>query len=185
MRAFLSIHLSEIVQTRVEQLQSQLAAELPGVRWTRPANCHLTLKFFGDIDSSIENAIAARLPALVEQFSPFTVEFKGVGQFPPRGPLSVLWVGVDCGAAALVALENAVREALDVASIKFDAKPFKPHLTIGRAPHGRKIYLRSQQKYAAWSVGTMNIDGISLMQSVLDPHGAIYTERQRFAFAPQ
>ena len=180
MRAFLSIHLNEIVQKQVEELQSQLTPELPGVKWTRPANCHLTLKFFGDIDAATEEAIVSCLPAAFESFSPFEIDFKGVGQFPPRGALSVLWVGVNRGAAALTALESAAKEALVEAGVSFDKKPFKPHLTIARAPRSRKVYLRSQKQYESLVVASMQVKNVSLTQSVLDPKGAIYTERKRF-----
>lgn len=182
MRAFLSIPLTENIQTQVEQLQAQLSGELPGVRWTRPSNCHLTLKFFGDIGPEVEAAINHCLPAAVKQFSPFTLEFKGAGQFPPRGALSVLWIGAGQGRAVITALEAAVREALRDAGVSFDGKPFKPHLTIARAPRGRKIFLRSPGRFESLSLGTMKVEGLSLMQSVLDPKGAIYTERARFPF---
>ncbi|MDP8243492.1 MAG: RNA 2',3'-cyclic phosphodiesterase [Candidatus Hinthialibacter antarcticus] len=183
MRAFLSIHLSESVQNQVGRLQNQLAPELPGIRWTRPANCHLTLKFLGDIEPATETAIANCLPGVAMQFSPFTVEFKGVGQFPPRGALSVLWIGVEQGGAALLALEAAVREGLRDADVEFDAQSFVPHLTIARAPRGRKIFLRSPKRFESFSLATMTVSCVSLMQSVLDPKGAIYTERVRFPFS--
>ncbi len=185
MRAFLSIHLNEIVQTRVEELQSQLAPDLPGAKWTRPANCHLTLKFFGAIDAAAEGAIVRCLPGALETFAPFEIELKGVGRFPPRGALSVLWVGVNRGAAVLAAIESAASEALTEAGVSFDKKPFKPHLTIARAPRGRKVYLRSHKQFESLVVATMQVNCVSLMQSVLDPKGAIYTERKRFELTPE
>ncbi|MBI1390426.1 MAG: RNA 2',3'-cyclic phosphodiesterase [bacterium] len=181
MRAFLSINLTPEGRGAIGALQQSLRADAEGVRFTRPESCHLTLKFLGEIEPETEAALVKTLPAVAAAFSPFEIELKGVGQFPPRGPLAVLWVGVERGAAALTALESAIREALDAAGVSYDGKkPFTPHLTIGRGQRGRNAYLRRKESHSV-SVTRMTADAFYLMESRLDPTGAIYTERAKFS----
>ncbi|HKK01689.1 MAG TPA: 2'-5' RNA ligase family protein, partial [Desulfuromonadales bacterium] len=48
-RAFLAIPGDAVLSETVRRLQDGLAGALPRVRWVRPDQVHLTLRFFGDI----------------------------------------------------------------------------------------------------------------------------------------
>ncbi|MGC9327279.1 MAG: RNA 2',3'-cyclic phosphodiesterase [Candidatus Hinthialibacter sp.] len=181
MRAFLSIPLTDELHQSLETAQRRLDADVQGVRWTQVQNCHLTLKFFGEISPDAADKIAEVLAGVGPQFDPFSIQFKGIGQFPPRGPLSVLWVGVQTGEAPLLALEQSIHEALQRAEIPFDQKPFSPHITIGRARRGEKAFLRSDSAHKQLELGLMRVEEFCLMESVLQPRGPIYTVRRRFA----
>ncbi len=180
MRAFLSVHLNEALHRSIEELQRRLTPSVEGIRWTRPQNCHLTLKFFGEIEEkTAEHIHQCLLPVIADQ-KPFPLELGTIGQFPPRGALSVLWVGVTQGSEKLMQLEEEIHTALKVANISYDKKRFKPHLTIGRSK--QKVYLpyKTIDQYKSHRLGKIKVDALYLMESELRPKGPIYTERARF-----
>ncbi|MEW6234156.1 MAG: RNA 2',3'-cyclic phosphodiesterase [Candidatus Omnitrophota bacterium] len=180
MRAFISINLTDSLHEAIGRFQKQLDPEAPGVRWIRPQNCHLTLKFLGEMAESQVEIIERSLLPIAHSFRPFSFEMGGAGQFPKQGPLSVLWVGIRKGSEIIASLENAIRAALEEAKISFDKKPFSPHLTIGRGKNTGRPSRIDYRKYENVSLGVMEADAFYLMESVLDPQGAIYTPRGRF-----
>ena len=180
MRAFISINLTDRLHQSIEVMQRRLDGSTKGVRWTQPQNCHLTLKFLGDVSESMENEIVNALNDVGPAFDPFHLELGGVGQFPPRGPLSVLWVGVSKGEDVLCALERSIHKVLIEADISFDKKKFSPHLTIGRARRGEKPFVRFDKSSSEYDIGTLEVKEFCLMKSDLQQSGPIYTVRKRF-----
>jgi len=182
MRAFISINLSDTLHRAIRDLQNRLDGEIRGMRWIPAENCHLTLKFLGETPEPLVQPLAEQLQSIQPSFDPFPIEMGGIGQFPPRGPLSVLWIGVQSGQAALRALEQAIQEVLDRSQVSFDRKPFSPHLTIGRPRRGEQPFLRHSTSHQAITLGSMQVAEFCLMESVLQPSGPIYTVRHRFPF---
>ncbi|MFB3786864.1 MAG: RNA 2',3'-cyclic phosphodiesterase [bacterium] len=180
MRAFISVNMDQRWLESIEKIQKILTPAVSGIRWTRAENCHLTLKFLGEIPLEAVPKLEAGLKPVGERVQPFPIELGGVGQFPPRGPLSVLWIGCRQGEASLNALEKLIRQALEEAEIGFDRKPFSAHLTIGRSNRNVKVFFKNPEKYQDLSLGTMRVESFSLMESVLQPSGSMYTERRRF-----
>ena len=181
MRAFISVNLDEPLRGSIEKIQKILIPAAPGIRWTQAENCHLTLKFLGEIPVESIPKLEAGLKPVGERLKPFTIELGGAGQVPPRGPLSVLWIGCRQGEASLNALEKHIREALEAAETGFDRKPFSAHLTIGRSPRNEKVFFKNPEKYQDLVLGTLRVESFSLMESVLQPSGPVYLERRRFA----
>ncbi|MDL2275329.1 hypothetical protein LJC22_04290, partial [Desulfosarcina sp. OttesenSCG-928-G10] len=62
-RAFIAISLPETLRGDLRQVQTTLASEDADVRWVRPEQIHLTLKFLGDIDPSQVAGICSGLDA--------------------------------------------------------------------------------------------------------------------------
>ena len=175
MRAFLSIPLDETVQDAILRFQQSAQEKIRGVKWTRPANCHLTLKFMGEIPPSMAATVQVALAPVAERFSPFSVELGGIGRFPEKGPLSIVWIGVKHGISPLTALENEIREAMIASALPFDKKPFVPHFTIGRAKREDRVFFDALKPFADLSFRTMTVEAFHLMESVLHPQGSIYT----------
>lgn len=180
MRAFISVNLDEPLRGAIEEIQKILTPAAPGIRWTRAENCHLTLKFLGEIPLEAVPKLEASLKPVGERVQPFSIELGGAGQFPPRGPLSVLWIGCRQGEASLNALEKHIRQALNEEEIGFDRKPFSAHLTIGRSNRNVKVFFNNPEKYQDLVLGSLRVESFSLMESVLQPSGPAYTERRRF-----
>lgn len=176
MRAFVSIHLPDSLKKQLGNLQQKLRPQLPMVRWISAKNSHLTLKFLGDIREEDLPRVDEALRPIAEDTLPFTMEFQGIGQFPPRGALSVLWVGIRKGNRELVELEKRIRKAFTSGRVPFDGKPFSPHITLGRIPRGKPVFWQPPNEVQSQQHGSMPVEGYSLMQSHLHPKGAVHTE---------
>jgi len=182
-RAFLSVNLSAEITGAIQRFQARTGPEISGIRWTNPATCHLTLKFFGDISPERARAIESTLRPVVDEISAFQLEFSGVGQFPPKGPPAVIWFGVTQGKSALLALEQSIHQRLVEADIGFDNKTFIPHLTIGRAVRNQRPNTRALKKHKQHTPGCMTVEGFSLMKSTLTPKGPVYETVAHFPLA--
>jgi 2'-5' RNA ligase len=134
-RLFTAIELAPETRAAVVRQQAALATALrregTPVRLTPPDQLHLTLVFIGQVDEArareIVEAMRADLPA-----APFELEFGSAGVFPPRGRARILWLGVSRGARDVTELYAQVVERLESAGVPREARPYSPHLTIGR-----------------------------------------------------
>ena len=115
-------------------LQKQLAAAglERAVGWVRPESLHLTLVFLGPVQDwacqSLQDLLDGRCDGLS---APDTV-LQPPRFFPkparPRG----LWCPVTESGECLQQLHEALLSAVDEAGLAYDAKPFRPHITLGR-----------------------------------------------------
>ena len=101
------------------------------MRWTAPAQFHITLRFLGELS-------AADAAAVRDVFRPpfetggFAVRLSGLGCFPAAGPPRVLWMGVGEGREALTAVAAEIDGRLASAGRVPETRPFNGHLTLGR-----------------------------------------------------
>ncbi len=88
-RLFVGIEIPKPVAAELEALK----VEMPGLRWSDPANYHITLAFIGEVEALTVRQISFALP-YVEQL-PFIQRIKGLGLFEEAGKAHVLWAGAD------------------------------------------------------------------------------------------
>jgi RNA 2',3'-cyclic 3'-phosphodiesterase len=172
-RLFVAINLPDEVRANLARLRTSEDA----IRWTPPGQIHLTLKFFGDVDSASLGDLESALCRACEGARPFNLEAAKVGAFPNLRRPRVLWAGLEGDLAPLAALQERVRRETEPWGRSED-KPFSPHLTVGRVREGRSPDLRdwaasgaARARFGSWQTGK-----IHLMRSVLSPGGATHTE---------
>jgi 2'-5' RNA ligase len=127
MRLFLAVPLSDEAR---KQIASFLPRSLPG-RLAPAANWHFTLRFLGDTSRPQLETLLQVLDAALWSAS-FPLHFASLGAFPNARRARVLWLGVDEGAAGLIALAKAIEEAARTAGFSSEDKTFVPHLTLSR-----------------------------------------------------
>lgn len=167
-------------ETAMERARQTLGPVASAVRWVNPAGIHLTLKFLGSVP-------AARLPVLVEQLraalagqEPFTLQIGALGVFPgPKAP-RVIWLATLGELAALGACQQRVEAATVPLGYPTEARPFRPHLTLGRVRETATPEERAAigALPAGWPAGTsppLAVRRVSLMRSQLGPGGARYS----------
>ena len=108
MRLFFAIDLPEALHEPMAAVQADLA-DAAGLSFTDPAQAHLTMKFLGETptaaaadgdEPSVDDAKLAGAAAVdAADLGPFEVEVGGLGAFPSTEYISVVWAGVDDGAA--------------------------------------------------------------------------------------
>lgn len=170
-RAFLAIPLPAEVIRNSLQVQKELAAVLPGVRWVRPEGMHLTLRFFASIDEETLDRIGEVMLSVGCLCSPFQVEVRGVGAFPSPNRPRVLWLGIRRD-ESLQALYAALEGALEDIGIPPESRPFRPHLTLGRARYRLPPAQAVLEPYNDFPGGMVPADKLVLFESRLQPTGA-------------
>ena len=176
-RLFVALPLAPDVAREVSALQRGL----PDVRWTSEDDLHLTLRSVGEVDHPTFCEIGEALTNV--SMAPFDLRLAGLGQFPPRGPLRQLWVGVEKN-EALERLKRRVDRSLSGLDLPNDRRRFVPHVTIARfrgtpatARFGSWIAARSLFRGSAFPVSDF-----CLFSSRLRPEGAEHLIEARYDF---
>lgn len=181
-RTFLALPLEPDVRARLGQAQRQL--NLPGakIKWMAPENLHLTVRFLGELDDArLAEACRAAQQAAAD-CDGFDFDVAGISAQPAQGPLRMFWAGVIEPAGRLMALREAVDEALGPIG-KPDHRPFRPHVTLGRVkkPGDREALRAAAAERAAEPFGPNEAAELHVMTSILTPGGPVYTPAARCA----
>ena len=140
------------------------------LRWTRPKNVHLTLKFLGDVRAEALDGIRAAVGEVCAQHTPFDAALAELGAFPSARRARTLWIGVGAGSDRLRSLAADVDEALAPLGFEREKRPYVPHLTLGRV-RGRPLHL----DLPLGAEGTrFRVGRIELTESRLTARGAAY-----------
>jgi 2'-5' RNA ligase len=176
MRCFIAIKLPEHVHGHLKRLQRRLANLDRNVRWTKPEQIHLTLKFLGEVpDDQVADLCAAAADA-VAPTPRVDLEIAGTGCFPPRGPARVLWVGVQGPPPALIDCYVRLEQALARLGYPPETRPFKPHLTLGRVRKHRpdRGVRPAVEAESGFHIPVFEAGKAVFYQSILGPKGPTY-----------
>jgi 2'-5' RNA ligase len=183
MRLFVAAEIPEALRRRLLEIQATLR-DLPlRVRWVRQDAMHLTFSFLGEVPSSrlqpIEEAME-RVDAL--PVSPFRLEARGIGTFPPKGRPRVIWAGLLGDLEAAGRLKSALDAALEPLGFRPEDRAFKPHLTLGRVAEARGggDWRSVLDALAAEAFGVFEVGALVLFESRLLPEGAQYSALKQF-----
>jgi len=182
MRLFVSVDLDGLADV-VAAVQEPFE-ETPGLRLTDPAQAHLTLRFLGETPESTLTELTAALEMAVEAspVEPFDVSFGGVGAFPSREYIRVVWLGVEEGAEQLTRLHEAVERRTTPLGFDPPKHEFTPHVTLARMEHaGGKEHVQTVIRERNPDGGRMRVEEIRLKESTLTPNGPEYATVERFA----
>ena len=181
MRTFIAIELGDAIRERLAHAQERLRACRCGVKWVRPEQIHLTVKFLGEIDEGAAADVAAAMAAAAEGVGGLDLRVAGLGAFPPRGAPRVVWAGIEEPSGRLATLHKRLDLELEKLGIERETRPFHPHATLGRVKDrraGRPLRaLIDTQRTAEF--GARTVDDMVLLRSVLSPTGPTYTPLHR------
>lgn len=167
-----------------EQLAALVPAELKGLKRVGPELMHVTLAFVGWLDETRVAQVTAAVEGAAARGRSFEVPLEAVGRFPHTGRPRVIWVGTGAAEEPILTLCGVVRDALAEASIPFDIKPLRPHITLARVREDVAVQdaraIGSAVARAKVPEGLhFRVDAIHVMQSVLTPSGPRYSLRAR------
>lgn len=180
MRIFLAIDLNPPIRSGIAAIQDSLAREgIREIRWVNPGGVHLTLHFCGEISGeTVERLSGAMAPGVPVR--PFAVGIGGLGTFPPRGAPRVLFVAAR-EADPLLKVAGWVEDRVASAGLPREARPFHPHLTLGRFRPGARPPDRGLlEAPAARDLGMLPVDRVTMFRSHLEPGGARYEALHQF-----
>lgn len=180
MRLFIGIWLSEAMRDEVARYINSAKEESQGFRWSNPEQLHFTLKFLGEVENEKVPSLTRALEMAVMGKKPFQLRLGETGRFPERGSPRVLWIGVSTAQKDLEKLAGAVETACNSLGFPVEKRPFKPHLTIARAKGGGDC-IKIPNIRVSWQSMTP-VSGFSLIESRLQPQGAVYRVVKEFSF---
>lgn len=165
MRLFIAAELTDSLMEALAETQAQLRECVKG-RFCAPDTFHVTLAFLGDVASSSIDDIEDALRCGASGAKAINVQLGEYGSFGRRSD-ATLWQGLDDG-GRLAKIAMRVRSELDTRDISYDAKPFRPHITLMRRADMAKgvlpMPIRARGK----------VSRITLFQSELSPQGPRY-----------
>lgn len=184
MRLFTAIELGEKTAADAAALvtalrrRTETTAPRAKVTWVTPDRMHLTLRFIGEADAGQGGRI---IDALRESIAlpPFDLEWGEPGAFPGKGTPRVLWLAAARGADALAAVEAAITDRLSSLGLTREARPYRPHLTLGRVREAVGLAVPALFEGLHPRVRGTHVDAITLFQSRLSPKGPSYTVLQK------
>lgn len=182
MRLFLAIALSDDVRAEIVAVQGRLKATGAAVRWSPPEQFHLTVKFLGDVDDALLTDIESYSEWLAGECLAFRFRVRGVSVFPKRGPeIRTLWMGLSDGADGWKALAVKAQEAFLPFGVPQE-QGLVPHITLGRvkSPDGMDALKAAIAAEAQTDCGEQAAEELVLVQSTLDPLGAIHRDVNRW-----
>jgi 2'-5' RNA ligase len=175
-RLFVALEPPEEVRRAIDERVAAERGRLPAANWVRPENLHLTLVFLGELPETrvleAERALAAAAAACAPANE---VTVAAAGGFPERGPIRVVWLGLE-PVAELARIADALRAAARAAGLPFDAKPFRAHLTLARCRRPWPAALRAElTRLAPAPPASFRAARAALVASVLGGGGPRYT----------
>jgi len=168
MRLFIGIDLPDEIKEKVFALEKELPAD--GIKPVAKENLHITVKFIGEREDA--NEIISALERIENE--PIEISVKGVGAFPNKDYINVIWVG------AVGKLEPLVRKIEKALGMKNER--FEGHITIARVKKridAKKFF----ERYAEEEFGSFSAKSFILYKSTLTPQGPIYEKFKEFKFA--
>ncbi len=177
LRAFVAVPLPRAIIAAMGTLQDDLKNHGLRVRWVRPENIHLTLKFLDDINPEDVAGIIAAVESAAREQKPLTLSARAVGVFPGLNRARIIWTGLTGQVNALTKLHRALDTGLAKLGFPKEKRPFKGHLTLGRTKGNtdpqkldRAITACSDFKSEPFTA-----DQLILFKSDLQASGAVYT----------
>jgi 2'-5' RNA ligase len=157
--------------------------QLPGVR--SPADgapSHLTVLFLGDVADAVVQDLSAAFARVVAIEEPFQLSLRGLGTFPPDGRPRVLFARLAEGAGTMSRIHDRLAEAARALGVRFDDRPFVPHLTLlrVRSPRDEPRVRELQSEFLDTPFGSVDVRELLLKSSVLGSGGATHRVEARF-----
>ncbi len=169
MRLFVAIDLPE----QISEGLGRICSGLPGARWVRPEQLHLTLRFIGDVDGGQFADIRDELTGIA--VAPFSLQLDGLGVFPPRGRPRVIWAGLG-RSDDLIRLRNQIESALARVGIARETRRFSPHITLARLKSTPPARVgRFLEQHGLLTSPPFSVERFFLYSSQLGRNGAIHT----------
>jgi 2'-5' RNA ligase len=181
LRLFVALSVPAVVRGEIARAQGQLKrCSPPGlIRWTKPEQFHLTLKFLGDMPSAQLELLEASVAEVCHSFPPVSLSAEGVGFFPNARKPRVIWAGALDGTGNLAELHRRIHAAVLPLAPADSSDRFSSHITLGRFKPGHhgsmKSLLERAARLAEKHYGGWLAEGVEIIRSDLTPDGAVHT----------
>lgn len=142
-RTFLAIDLPGQIKKYLEPVMASWNSLTNEVKWIKPSNLHLTLKFLGNVPEESLELIKNVSCSVAERSPEMTFFLSETGIFPSLKRPRVLWIGLGGDIVAVSSLQKELEAALEGLGYPREERAFTPHITVGRFRSPRKSSLRN------------------------------------------
>jgi 2'-5' RNA ligase len=180
MRTFIAIELPLEIKETLARLQEQLKKSGADVKWVKPDNIHLTLKFLGEIEDKKLSKLNQILQDTMKDKTGFTMRLSSIGAFPSINSPRVVWMGIDKGDSQIKEIAEDLEQGISKLGIPKEDRPFSSHITIGRlrTAQNRERLVKDLKDLKDLNKLNENLEfpvtKITLLKSTLTPKGPIY-----------
>ena len=183
MRVFAGLPLPPPVIDRLSMLRLRLATPKDGLRWSDPEQWHITLRFFGEVDSKA-------LPGLLNAVGhlrtrPLRLEIEELGTFAAKG---ILFAAIGDN-PALVELQAQAESVAALCGFAPESRSFHPHITLARSRNrtglARLKAITSPDLPSFGPKLSWIADTLLLYESELQVSGAHYRTLAEIALCPE
>jgi RNA 2',3'-cyclic 3'-phosphodiesterase len=175
LRCFIAIGVPEPIKTDIGEVIDILKKHDADIKWVRPENMHLTLKFLGGTDEALLPKIKESLSDIVSSYAPFYIRIYGTGVFPNKRYPRVIWIGIE-DPDILKKLKEDIEDSMSIFGYQREDKEFNPHLTLGRVRSQKGVVqaVTELDNFKGKEFGSFSVERIELMKSELKPGGPEY-----------
>ena len=172
-RLFTAFRLPEAV----EDWLAGLELEMPGARWMNPADYHVTVRFFGDVDRHVESDLVAGLGSARQ--SAFHARVKGLACFGGDRPRAL--VAEIEAETTLTDIRRIHERIAQSAGLAPERRKYIPHVTLARL-HGTRpeTVARFIQSFATPVHERFLVDQIELLSARPGEGGGPYVPEETF-----
>lgn len=178
-RLFVAVDLSDEIKNQL----NSICFGVPGAKWVAVEQRHLTVRFIGKVDGAMFKDTREMLANV--RCEPFMIRLKGLGHFPLRKIVRVLWIGVEPGEGVAL-LRNRVESALAKIGLASERRKFSPHITLARlrdTPISKVMQFFEDN--GLFTTITFQISAFHLYSSVLTSKGAIHQRQATYDLVNQ
>jgi RNA 2',3'-cyclic 3'-phosphodiesterase len=191
MRLFVALEIPEAVREKLaaaqkqvqKKVQKDLLAAGTELRWVRPDNFHVTLKFIGQASSEELAGIMEELRGVrPEGCVKATIRGLGYASHAKRG--GVLWATMEAS-NFMKLLARQIDRRLERLGMPAEERAFLPHLTLARCKQNSVMpaIRAAAGEYDGHEFGSVVWEEFQLMESRLGAGGSQYSTLTSFRFA--
>jgi len=172
-RAFISVDID--ASRSLRDLCDELRGSRAHLKVVNPDIMHITLKFMGDIEEGGVPDVIDVMRSSAEGVAPFEFKIKGMGAFPSRNRIKVVWVGIP-NPGHMVTIAERLDRGLSSIGFQREKRRFTPHLTVARARFSKNVDVVQEiiERWENHDFGSQQVNSIRLKKSVLAPKGPTY-----------
>lgn len=184
LRLFVAMDVPGGLKEEMGRAMEETAAAAAGLKWVRPENIHLTMKFLGNVEEEKLAEFKKTLRETADAQAAIELSVGGYGAFPHPRRARVFWLGLEGGRSELAGLACKLDKRLAKLGFPAENRPFAAHVTLARLrqPHDITKILEAWEAKHGIKGTAWRGEELVLYRSMLNGTGPCYTALERFMF---
>lgn len=182
LRLFVAVDIPDKIRKAIGEEMGRQGIQR-GLRWVKPSQAHITLKFLGGVEQRDVPILAQRLEKVASSHQTATLVLDSCGAFPFLRKARVLWLGFTGELDEVASLAEDIDRKVQKLGVKREERKFRPHLTIARCRDPQDLS-PLKKEWEVWledlEETAFRVDGFVLYRSILHPEGPEYIKIEEF-----